>query len=444
MPAAGDAEVLEPQPAIRRELKLSGGQHQGWKLDRPLHSIQISVVLVLALAAFFEPVLHGQTFTVLYDFTGGIDGARPGAGMSMDNQGTFYGSTQYGGNLNCDAGGLPGCGVVFQFKKFNSTWKLSTLHTFYDGSFPTYPGVPSLSPDGSLYTVTFLGGKVRDGTIFDIPGPVSPTPYRVIYQFAGPDGDGPTRLAPLLFDSAGNIYGATSEGGITGSGVVYELKRLGASWTESVLYGFTGGSDGSHLRGVTFDDQGNLYGVAAHGGGNQDCDFGLGCGTIYKLTHSQSGWTEMTLHTFQQGVDGGWPGPLIRDKAGNLYGMTEQDGPDNSGGTVWELSPDNGGWTFSVLHAFPATTVNDFGPYPLTMDAAGNLYGITNWGGANNEGILFRLTHTSNGWSYSDLHDFGPEACTPQGAVIIAAGEIYGIAEACGKLGHGAIWKFTP
>ncbi len=224
----------------------------------------------------------------------------------------------------------------------------------------------------------------------------------------------PTRLAPLLFDSSGNVYGAATYGGSTNSGVVYELTPASGVSTEMVLYGFTGGEDGSHLRGITFDGQGNIYGVAAYGGGNQDC--GYGCGTLYKLTHSQSGWAETTLHTFRQGVDGGWPGPLIRDKAGNPYGITESYGPNNNGGTVWELSPSGSGWTFQVLHALPTATVNDFGPYPLTMDSSGNLYGIVNWGGANNEGLLFKLTPANGRWKYTDLHDFGQDGCYPQGS----------------------------
>jgi hypothetical protein len=79
---------------------------------------------------------------------------------------------------------------------------------------------------------------------------------------------------------------------------------------------------------------------------------------------------------FQQGVDGGWPGAIIRDAAGNLYGMAANNGPDN-GGTVWELSPSDGGWTFSVLYSFPTQIIDNFGPYAPTLDSAGNLYGIT-------------------------------------------------------------------
>lgn len=402
---------------------------------------------ITALGMFLLMVMpgaHAQTFAVLYNFTDGSDGAKPGAGMTMGQPGTLYGTTQYGGDLSCDLGGILGCGVLFKFSNSGSGWQLTPLHEFNSGYEAPYPGIPAIGPKGALYGVTNLGGINRIGTIYEVIRQSGHWPFKLLYAFTGgSDGGAPTRLDPLLFDSSGNIYGAATYGGSANSGVVYELTQAAGHWTEKVLYSFTGGNDGSHLRGITFDDRGNIYGVAAYGGGNQNCEYG--CGTVYKLTHSQSGWSETTLHTFQQGVDGGWPGPLIRDKAGNLYGITEGYGPDNNGGTVWELSPSGPTWTFKVLHAFTTETVNDFGPYPLTMDSSGNLYGITNWGGANNEGLLFKLTPANGHWNYTDLHDFGEDGCYPQGAVIRDhAGNLYGAAESCGRYGYGVIWKFTP
>ena len=123
--------------------------------------------------------------------------------------------------------------------------------------------------------------------------------------------------------------------------------------------------------------------------------------------------------------------------------MTNAYGPIG-GGTVWELSPANGAWNFSVLYAFPAPTVDDYGPYALTMDTAGNLYGIANWGGPNNYGFLFELTPGNGGWTYTELHDFGPDACSPQGTVVLYSGSLFGAAEGCGTWGLGAVWEFTP
>jgi len=102
-----------------------------------------------------------------------------------------------------------------------------------------------------------------------------------------------------------------------------------------------------------------------------------------------------------------------------------------------------------MLYAFPTATVGDFGPYAPTLDASGNLYGVT-WGGADNYGFLFKLTPANGGWTYTDLHDFGSAAgqtdgCYPQGEPLLDAdGNVYGTAEACGGYGSGTIWKFTP
>lgn len=415
----------------------------------------LAFLIAFATVVIITPAAKAQTFTVLYSFTDGTDGALPGAGMTVDRAGNLYGSTEYGGDLSCFGGGegLPnGCGVLFREKKTGSGWLFDPIYIFpakQSGYLSGYPGGLAIGLNGSLYGITNEGGIQENGTVFNAAPPamsnvLASWNYNLLLDFTGNDGAAPTRLDPLRFDSAGNVYGAATYGGPDNDGVIYELTPSGGGWTESVLYSFTGGSDGEHIRGMTFDDQGNIYGVAAYGG-NSDCEYG--CGTVYKLTPSKSGWRKTTLHVFRQGIDGGWPGPLIRDKAGNLYGLTEAYGPDNNGGTVWELSPSHGGWTFSLLQAFPTSTVEDYGPYLLTMDGAGNLFGISNWGGAYTYGFLFELTPSKGGWSYTDLYDFGVDynACVPQGAPILdPAGNIYGVTEHCGEYGYGTVWEFTP
>ena len=413
--------------------------------------------------------VQAQTFTVLHEFTGHNDGARPG-GMTKDRAGNLYGSTAYGGDFSCNGGdgGPPGCGVLFKLKKDDTGWVLNPLYTFpgsLQGYLSNYPGGLAIAPNGSLYGTNFLGGNglgiYGDGSIFNAtPSPVAPASvlapwtYSVIYEFSGSsDGANPTGTAPLLFDQAGNIYGTTAYGdGSTNYGVVYEATRSGSSWMVTGLYSFLGGSDGYSPIGVVSDDAGNLYGVTGLGG-NTGCDYGDGggCGLIYELSHSQSGWTKTTLHIFEQGVDGGNSGALIRDGSGNLYGITTGYGPNSNGGTVWEMSPSNGGWSFSVIHAFPTETLNASGPFPLTMDAAGNLYGLTTLGGAANVGFLFELTPSNGGWAYTELYDFGTmpgrsDGCYPQGAPQLdAAGNIYGTTELCGGSADvGNVWKFTP
>ncbi|MGA9641574.1 MAG: choice-of-anchor tandem repeat GloVer-containing protein [Terriglobales bacterium] len=417
-------------------------------------AITLLVMIVLVLTIVAKPAAHAQTFNILHNFTGGSDGDRPGAGITRDRVGNFYGTTQYGGDFSCDAGGLPGCGALYKFQMTDVGPVLTPLHDFYEASepFPEHPGVPTVGPDDGLYGVISLGGPSGDdvGTVFvanplnSTQVPISSGLYRVLYQFTETSNDGsyPTALQPLQFDAAGNIYGATTYGGSENFGTVYELIRSGSNWTYSTLYSFLGGKDGARPRGIVFDDEGNIYGVAAGGGSLSGGCGNRGCGTVFELTPSQSGWTMTVLHSFQAGVDGGWPGPLIRDQAGNLYGLNTQWGPNNSGGTVWELSPSGGNWTASVLYAFPSAIVWDYGPYAPTIDAAGNLYGITD---SNGYGLLFKLTPNGGSWTYTDLYDFGSNACTPQGAVLLdAASNIYGVTESCGEYGGGVIWEFTP
>ena len=451
---------------------------RNWKRNLSLTRVSRLVTATLALIIAFAlsgAAAYAQTLTVLHQFSGGeSDGARPGAGMTMDRAGNLYGSTIYGGDESCtglEAGGggaPPGCGVLFKMKKSGSGWLFIPLYIFpgdLQDYLPTYPGGLAIGPNGSLYGINFFGGLTNGpesaGDVFNAaPPPTAPASvfapwsYSFAYSFKGSldqaDGSNPTRTAPLLFDAGGAIYGTTGYGGLANDGVVYKLTPSGNGWTESVLYTFLGGSDGVGPHGVVLDNAGNLYGVTGVGG-NQDCSPFRGCGTVFELSPSQSGWTKTTLHTFQQGVDGGVAGPLIRDSAGNLYGITLGFGPNDSGGTVWEMSPSGGGWTFTVIHAFPAETVDDYGPYALTMDAAGNLYGITGWGGHNNWGFLFKLTPSGGGnWTYTELYDFGTasgqsDGCNPQGSPLLDAnGNLYGLTEFCGRFDVGTVWKFTP
>ena len=403
----------------------------------------------------FTAASEAQTLTVLHQFSGGSDGGRQGAGIAMDLAGNIYGATEYGGDWSCNYGDPPGCGVVYRLKKTGSSWVLTPLHTFEyaDGDYLPFPGTAAIGPNGSLYDIT---GSGNYGTVFNsVPGFAAPSSviarwtYNKIHVFTGSDGSGPNRTAPLVFDSAGNMYGTKLGGGEANSGLVYEMTPSSGGWTESVLYSFAGGSDGAAPRGITFDEAGNIYGVAS--GGNPDCGFLGYCGLVYELSPSQSGWTKTTLHVFQKDVDGAGPGPLIRDNAGNLFGITEYYGPD-TGGTVWELSPSGGGWTFTLLHSFPVATVEDYGPYALTMDAAGNLFGISGTSSSDNDycGFLFKLTPSNGGWTYTELYDFGTasgqlDGCWPQGAPLLDRnGNVYGATEIGGRADVGTVWEFTP
>jgi len=242
---------------------------------------------------------------------------------------------------------------------------------------------------------------------------------RVLYSFGSETNDGVDPKASLIFDGAGNLYGTTSEGGDSGTGcggygcgTVFQLTRgANGKWTETVLHSFR--DDGKDGHGPSdslfFDAAGNLYGTTTWGGAN-------GYGTVFQLTPSANGkWTESVLHSFN-GKDGGYPrASLILDAAGNLYGTTQYGGAYVAYGTVFQLAPSaNGKWTEKVLHSFDSNGKDGYGPdASLILDAAGNLYGTTPAGGAYGSncnygcGTVFELVRRANGkWTEKLLHSF--------------------------------------
>jgi uncharacterized repeat protein (TIGR03803 family) len=288
---------------------------------------------------------------------------------------------------------------------------------------------------------------------------------QVLYSFCALSGctDGGQPAGGLIFDGAGNLYGATIDGGAYGYGTVFELTpAAGGGWTETVLYSFcpnSGCGDGaSPIGGLIFDAAGNLYGTTANGGiqGTPPCVYTSGCGTVFELSPAGNGtWTERVLHAFNDnGKDGFAPAPgLIFDSTGNLYGATSRGGPKSAVcsdgcGTVFKLKPNaNGTWTETVLHSF--CHVNGCagdGIQPmagLILGAGGSLYGTTYFGGASSKhcefgcGIAFQLTPGANGkWSEKVLHSFnGDNGRGPQAGLILdASGNLYGTTELIGTV----------
>ena len=389
----------------------------------------LALAIVLALAVVANPAAQAQTFTVLHSFTDGADGAEPYAGVTMDRMGNLYGTTTAGGGNN-------GGGTVFKLSHRGTGWTLSTLYAFVqtgDGSLPAARVV--FSPDGTLYGTTYYGGQTGNGTVFNLRPPATacrsvlcPWTETVLYSFTGGNDGSHPYFGDLIFDSAGNIYGTTNVGGAHGEGVVFKLTHSNGDWTESVLYSFTGGNDGSYpYSGVIFDSTGNLYGTATYGGSGFN-------GAVYELSPSGSGWTESTVYSFTGGAsDGGSPiGGITFDAHGNLYGTTNVGGPGD-GGTAWELTPSGGNWNFTLLQGFEGYQ----GPYDTpTLDAAGNVYGTSIFSGGG-DGEAFELTPSGGGWHYTSYAFNGNDGYAPTGGVVLdAEGNLYGTTFA-GGTGHG-------
>jgi len=258
-------------------------------------------------------------------------GAPPHA-MIFDAAGNIYGTTSEGIDI---------AGSVYELKagtaasvSLPSYWQLDVLHRFNwnDGSEPLATLVFDAS--GNLYGTTSHGGRRGGGNVFRVtPEPGGSWKETAIHNFSG-GKDGGLSTASLIFDAAGNLYGTASVGGTYGYGVAFKLTPgpLGG-WKERVLHSFKGGQNGaSPNSGLVFDTAGNLYGTASAGGL-------YGYGVVFKLTPGAlGGWKERVLHSFE-----GHPGQnpvsvLVLDSAGNLYGTTKGDGKKTFG-SVFEITP---------------------------------------------------------------------------------------------------------
>jgi uncharacterized repeat protein (TIGR03803 family) len=202
--------------------------------------------------------------------------------------------------------------------------------------------------------------------------------------------------------------------------------------------------NGGLWSGLTLDAKGNLYGVTTGGGDN-------GVGAVFEMSRNAKGqWTVTTLHSFD-GKDGARPnGDLIFDTAGNLYGTTPAGGAAFDGGTVFELTPGSGGWTFSVLYSFCHEYGCPDGGGPqdgLVQDKAGNLLG-TAQAGLYDMGVVFELTPGSQGWTYNVLYNFGTlpnDGSRPLDALVLNAdGDLYGTTYRGGRGGFGTVFRLSP
>lgn len=426
------------------------GQHRFFALVfRSAISFLMGVALLPTIAI---PAAQAQTYTVLHNFTGRGDGATPIAGLTLDAGGNLYGTTvgDYG-NCTTRCGTVfqmkkTGSGWIL-----NPLYKFTGGA---DGSYP-YAGVV-FGPDGALYGTTQFGGEHCPsdsfnqngcGVVFRLaPQPTIchsyPCPWRetVLYTFPGGYDDGAMPLSRVAFDQAGNLYGTTVSGGhfnciIFGyCGTIYKLTHANGYWTEDILYRFTGDSDGGGpFAGLTPDAAGNFYGVAYDGGDS-------GNGTVFELTPSGlNTLIELPSNASMPESD------LIFDPAGNLYGTTS-DGENGGGATAFELTPSGGNWNFSIMYSFDGTFFSDGPNEGLVRDSAGNLYGTTHGLGSYNRGTVFKLTPSNGGWIYTVLHEFSDEAGGdyPMGGVAIdAQGNLYGTAQG-GYYGYGVLWEITP
>jgi uncharacterized repeat protein (TIGR03803 family) len=332
-------------------------------------------------------------------------------------------------------------GVIFEVGKKSGAWVETPLYTFTGGSDGGVPQAGlTIDSSGNLYGTTYQGGS-GSGVVFELsPGKKKTWNYSVLWTFTG-GNDGGEPSGRLTLDAKGNLYGTTTEGGTGVVGTVFELSPNGKSWAETVLYNFTGNNDGGEPMGnVLLGSDGNIYGTTA--GYGQD-----NYGVVYKLTPSNGGWTQSVLHAFQGSTDGEVPRDgLIQDASGTLYGTTA--GFDDSYGNVFSLS--TSGSNYTVIYNIPScqSCYTGNGPWQtVTMDSSGALYGTTLADGENNLGEVFKLTPGQNNqWTATVLYAFQGSAASnyPYSTVLINKGKLYGTSQgSAGQAGFypGNVWQ---
>lgn len=317
-----------------------------WRSTMSFAKFASSVFLVVVGFATVLSTLpaQAQTETVLYNFQDYPYGYFPNSGLTSDGKGNFYGTTSYGG--------VNGDGTVFE-----------------------------LSPNGN--------GGWNETALYAFSGSVS----------------GANPYSPVIFDSAGNLYGVTVSGGAYGYGVVFELSSgsQGATWTETVLYSFDGGLYGDSFpnTGLIFDRAGNLYGMDQIG--------------VFELSPSGGKWTEQVIYN----VD---IGGLTMDASGNIFGFGSS--------TVFELSPNGkGGWNPTVIATFAPSAKGKNTLSGIALDQAGNLYCTRTRSGTKGDGAIYQFNLGKNGlWKKKNLYSFlgGNDGTAPGEILLDASGNIYG------------------
>ena len=299
---------------------------------------------------------------------------------------------------------------------------------------------------GNLYAATAAGGTYGAGVVFMLTPAGKET---VLYEFKGQsNGDGAGPHGHLTFDAKGNIYGTTQNGGTSDTGTVYELSpKSGGGWTEKVIYTFSAaGADGADPSGgMTIAADGTMYSTTPDGGA-------FGAGTVFSLKKTSKGWKQTVILNLNGSSEGGYPYEgLMMDAAGNLYGAAPTGGASGQG-VIYRLSHTKQGWVDTVLHNFTGQNGDGSGLYwiDLISDKSGNIYGATSFGGTNGTGMVWELVYSESKKTYSEsiLYEFGASGSgdgnNPYGGLAMdSKGNLYGTALNGGSSNLGTFYKLT-
>lgn len=366
---------------------------------------------------------------VIYSFgtqPSGSDGEYPWAGLINDG-GTLYGTTAFGGDTACRTPSGSGCGVVFSIKPASGQENVLYAFTGISSRDGASPSAPLVNVNGTLYGTTQYGGirgrydNTGSGTVFSVTRSGKET---VLHRFVD-DLDG-TRPMAALINVKGTLYGTTWSGGAHDVGTVYKIASTGS---ESVLYWFKGGSygDGENPAASLVNVHDELYGTTAYGG--------AGCGTVFKTSLSGK---EKVLYRFEPyNNDACDPEAGLVELGGVLYGTTRFGGK-HSGGTVFSITISG---KERVIHSFTyAGSTDGSDPEANLIAVNGTLYGTTFNGGASGAGTVFSIEPSGK---ERIIYSFGaqPDGQDPVASLIKVNGTLFGTTLHGGAAGYGSVFS---
>jgi uncharacterized repeat protein (TIGR03803 family) len=387
-----------------------------------LNRLMAIIALLTVMMLTGSGLAVGQGEVVLYGFHAGNDGANPVAGVITDGKGHLFGTTSEGGGSSAcghRGGRIIGCGTVLELgpPMIGGHATETILYVFPGGASGSGPFTPLVFDSaGNLYGATSGGGASGFGVVFELSPPQESGPWTaaVLYNFVPSDGP----ASGLILDAQGNLYGETT-GYPNAYGSVYELSPPtvpGGAWTHTLLFAFNGNDGLEPVGGLVSDPHGNLYGTTAGGGTGHGsgCPGSNPCGLVFELVKPAlpGAWTEKVLYNFTGlNGDGGTPESGLIIHGGLLYGTTSYGGNDLGDGTVFSLSPPKPGkgWTESILFQFDRST-DGFRPEAgVVFDKAGNLYGTTLFGSFGGAEIFELSPPAGQGdpWTETTLYNFG-------------------------------------
>jgi len=361
-----------------------------------------------------------STYTNMFDFDGTNSGSSPSGCLTKAPDGTLYGMTTYGGAMDM--------GVLFQYKPADSSYvKKIEFNNTVDGSYPW--GSLLLAADGNFYGMTHDGGVNDLGVLFQYV--ISSSTYTKKFDFSSSVGGHP--CGSLIQDTDGTFYGMTNDGGINNVGVLFQVNPSNFQYTKKLDFHFS--ASGSFPMGALMQgSDGMLYGTTRNGGVNED-------GVIFQYDKNNGTYTKR--FDFNKATSGRSPsGSLVQTADGKLYGTATYGGAMDKG-VLFRYDPANNIFTKMIDFDGTAKGGNPWGA--LLKAADGKLYGMTQSGGANDLGVIFQYDPSTPPY-YTKMFDFNSTGGKlPEGALVQGKdGAFYGMTNQGGANDLGVIFRYDP